>query len=224
MKTMLDWVRLPSDWIRTDEGLKKFRWSQGLGADATASLMILLIIAHRADQNTGISLMTYDQITSATGLSRAKISNGISLLVEKNLVARIEQRSTFQISNFNPARGWAKIPARGLYNDSGQIPSFFDFNLRKAAELHALKLYLLFAAFRDNRSNKAQIGYDKISAYTGIDRGRIRSALSLLTTHELVYVEYAPTTSGICNLTSFYRLAKLDAYKHNGTLGRRSIS
>jgi hypothetical protein len=73
--SMRDWVRLPTGWIR-DHGLTEFRWAGPDKADHTAALMVLAVIAHHADDQSGIARRTYDQLGAATGLSRAKISGG----------------------------------------------------------------------------------------------------------------------------------------------------
>jgi hypothetical protein len=48
------WVRLPPTWIESG-GLNKFRWANGDGADGAAGLMVLMIIAHHADEQHGIA-------------------------------------------------------------------------------------------------------------------------------------------------------------------------
>jgi hypothetical protein len=76
---MRDWVRLPSKWI--EEGhLADLRWKseETVGSDNVAALMVLSPIAHNADDE-GLAKCTYDQLCLATGLSRSKVSNGLSV-------------------------------------------------------------------------------------------------------------------------------------------------
>jgi hypothetical protein len=40
----------------------------------------VIVIAHAADQDTGIARITYDHICDVAGLSRAKLSNGLDVL------------------------------------------------------------------------------------------------------------------------------------------------
>ena len=61
------WVRLPTAWIR-DHGLKAFRWAGPARSDNTAALMLLVAIAHRVDDQSGLTRLTYDQLAVATGL------------------------------------------------------------------------------------------------------------------------------------------------------------
>lgn len=215
-----DWVRLPSAWIEAN-GLQKFRWAgDGKGSDNTAALMTLAVIAHHANGESGVARLTYDALCLATGLSRAKLSNGLDVLEKINVVERTpEGRSTYKLINFDPQAGWAKLPAKRLYS-SGRIYAFDDFRLRSATELNALKLYFLFAARRGRDTNMANISFDKIETYTGIDRHRIKAAISLLASLALVYVEHLPSQTNEHGVANAYRLAGLDSYSHMGTKGR----
>lgn len=221
MARMLDWVRLPTQWVQ-DGGLKELRWDAGQGADNVAALMVLIALAHRAEANSGEGYATYDDLMRATGLSRAKIAKGLDVLTTRNLVSRgARGRSSFDLVDYDLSRGWAKLPARPLYCGE-RIMAFADFHLRKAAELNALKLYLLFIARRDNGTNLAQISYDKISAYTGLDRNRIKQALTLLAIGNLVHVERVPSDANHFAVSNAYRITHIDSYAHMGTRGRAS--
>ena len=214
------WVRLPTRWIHAG-GLKSFKWAQGGGPNGIAALLVLLVIAHRADQVSGVALVTYDTFERATGLSRAKVSAGLKALEGAGLVEREPQgRSSYALRDFDPTQGWGKLPYRGLYGDSGQMPSFADFKLRQAAELNALKLYFLLVAARDNESNLAKISYDKITEYTGLDRAKIKPALTVLAVAGLVYTEHVRSTTRDNGIANSYRIAHLDPYTHRGTRGR----
>jgi hypothetical protein len=130
-------------------------------------------------------------------------------------------RSVFRLAAYDPHKGWAKLPAQRLYR-SGYIHAFSDFRLRRPGELNALKLYFLFAAFRDNQTNLASISYDKIEEYTAIDRSKIKGGLSVLATTGLVYVEHLPTADG--HVSSAYRLPQLDSRVHMGTANRNATA
>ena len=219
---MLDWVRLPSEWIN-NEGLKQLRWDRGLGADNIAALMLLIAIAHRAEQETGGSHATYDDLAQATHLSRAKISAGLDVLEAIGVLSRQpEGRSSYQLVDFNLSGGWAKLPARKLYGlaKTSGIDAFREFTLRRPAELNALKLYLLFAARRGTDTNLANISFDKITAYSGVDRPRIKQALSVLAVAGLVHVERIPSELSEYGVSNAYRLTHLDPHAHMGTRGR----
>ena len=217
---MREWVRLPSKWI--EEGrLSELHWtnSKMSGSDNIAALMVLLPIAHNAD-DVGLAKCTYDQLSLATGLSRSKVSNGLSVLEKLGVIEREPSgRSTFQLTNYHAPGGWSKLPARRMYS-SGRIIAFDHFNLRTMTELHALKLYYLFARRRSNDTNMAHLSYDKIEDYSGIERGRIRKAISFLASVGLVHVEHVPSRLNERGTANAYRLPFLDPYVHLGTRGR----
>ncbi len=113
------------------------------------------------------------------------------------------------------------MPAKGLYSGD-RIAAFDPFKLRAVAELDAMKLYLLFASRRNNESNFADISYDKITEFSGVERSRLKTAISVLAAHGLVYVEHRPSAINDHGVASAYRLAHLDPYVHMGTRGRGS--
>jgi hypothetical protein len=215
---MRDWVRLPTGWIVTG-GLANLRWEAQKGADNAAALMSLGVIAHHADDETGVSQITYDQVCAATGLSRAKISAGLKILAEMKLIERrTNGRSSIRLADYDRTKGWGKLPARKMYS-AGYIPAFSDFSLRRPAELNALKLYYAVVAFRNNDTNVAQISYDSIEKHTGIDRAKIKGGLNVLAANGLVHIEYLPAST-VGHVSNAYRLAHLDPYSHMGTAGR----
>jgi DNA-binding transcriptional ArsR family regulator len=217
---MRDWVRLPSMWIE-DGGLQRFQWkrSEMSGSDYAAALMVLAPIAHLADED-GLAMCTYDRLTVATGLSRAKVARGLLVLSDLGVIERQPGgRSTVQLTNFGGGHSWSKLPARNLYA-GGRIVGFQHFTLRSMAELHALKLYYLFARRRSSQTNMAHLSYDKIEEYTFIERHRIKPAISVLLNAGLVHVERTESRLNERGTANAYRLAFLDSYLHFGTRGR----
>ncbi|WP_159013954.1 hypothetical protein [Acidisoma sp. S159] len=83
-----------------------------------------------------------------------------------------------------------------------------------------MKFYLLFVALRDNEANLTRVSYDKIVDYTGVDRNRIKSGLSLLAANSLVHIEHMPVLGIDYGVSNAYRLPQLDPYVHQGTRGR----
>lgn len=217
---MRDWVRLPSRWIE-DGGLSEIEWAAAKpsGSDYIAGLMVLAPLAHHADEN-GVAKCTYDQLVLATGLSRSKVSAGLSVLKELVLIEHEPAgRSTFQINNYHLAGGWSKLPARRLYA-GGHIVAFQHFRLRAMCELHALKLYYLFVRRRSNETNMAHLSYEKIEEYSGIERSRIKKGISFLVSVGLVHVEHLPSRYYEGRHANAYRIIYLDSYHHLGTRGR----
>ena len=215
------WMRLPSGWIERGD-LCEFSWQyRGGGADNTAALMALTAIAHNVDPDNGVSRITYDRLCEITDLSRAKLSKGLYLLKKFKLIepGPGDARSTYRLSDYDPARGWAKFPVRSMYS-GGRIIAFREFKLRRVIELDALKLFFLFVSRRDQRSNCANVGYEKIVEYTGIKRDRIKSAISFLASLSLVYVEHVPSSVNTYGISNAYRIVGIDPTVHMGTRGR----
>lgn len=218
----LDWVRLPSNWVQ-QRGLKAFKWeARGAGANQIAALMVLTVVAHNADQETGEARLTYDDFCAHTELSRAKVARGIAIVEERQLIKRPEYQgqSTFQLVDFDRGAGWAKFPAKSMYSGKHRIAAFADFRLRKAVELDALKLFFLFAARRDNNTNRANISYPTIEEYTAVPVARIKSATSFLASHSLIYIDHVPSQANEHGVANAYRVAGIDPRRHMGTLGR----
>lgn len=216
-----DWVRLPAPWME-ERGLRSFQWSQG-GSTNTAALMLLLVIAHHANDEDGVARLSYDQLEAITGMSRTKISDGLELLEKKERIRRRpEGRSTYQLAEYDLKRGWAMLPAKGLYV-SGRVPAFHDFHLRKSSELDALKAYLAFAARRNNDLNAAFMTYEQIMEFTGIQNGRVTTALSILAVGGLVHVQQQPSKADPSRIANSYRLTHLHPRRHPGTIAREEL-
>ena len=216
------WVRLPSGWIDRKE-LASLQWrAGGEGSDNTAALMALTAIAHRADPENGVTRATYDDLCAQTGLSRAKLSKGLAVLKRMNVVGSGpgDARSTYKLANYDPQIGWAKLPAKSMYS-SNQIAAFDNFQLRRVVELDALKLFFLFVARRDRKTNCANISYNKIEEYTRITRARIKTAISFLASLSLIYVEHLPSNSNEMGISNVYRVVGVETSNHFGTTGRR---
>ena len=103
---------------------------------------------------------------------------------------------------------------------AGRIAAYADLQLRRAAELDALKLFFLFVARRGRDTNLANIGYDKIVDYIAIKRIRLKTAISLLASLSLIYVEHIPSKTNAQGASNAYRIVGLDSYNHMGTRGR----
>lgn len=219
-----EWVKLPSRWIET-RGLTSFYWKDGEGSSNLSALMLLTVIAHQADAHTGTARATYDDLSTATELSRASVSAGLNQLYVHHIVERAPLgRSTYRLSNYDPEKGWAQFPARGLYMEGSEtVSAFSDFRLRSPTELDAMKLYFLFASRRDRRSNMAHITYETIEKYSAVPRNRIRRALSLLAAEGLVSIEHHPRADDDYGNANAYRLSHLHPRRHMGTTGRLSL-
>ncbi|MBP1092155.1 hypothetical protein [Bradyrhizobium diazoefficiens] len=209
-----EWTKLPSRWIE-QKRLRELRWANGTGADNLAGLMTLLVLVHHADDQ-GRTVITYDALTHSTGLSRAKVAAGLNVVEGMGLISRDERRSGYVLRDYDPVANWAKVPARLLYSD-GRIVAFDDFKLRSPAELHALKLYFLFASRRDRLTNFANISFNKITEYSGVEQHSIKRAISILLHNGLLYVERQRSYARVGGVANAYRLVGLETRNHSGT-------
>ena len=218
-----DWVKLPSHWIEKG-GLKEFDWHKGQGSSECAALMVLVALAHRMVPESGKGRLTYNEIADATSLSRTKIADALRILETRNIIRKdSDKQSCYRLVGYAQESGWAILPARRLY-EGGSITVFKDFHLRKVTELNALKAYLSFVARRDRSDNLAHMTYEQIEEYAGIQRNRIKSAISLLVSHNLIHVEHLPRTGSEHGIASAYRLAHYETRRHMGTTGRRHVN
>lgn len=219
MKPWQSFIKMPNQWVE-DNSLRRFKWIKGSGSNHLAALMVLAPILHHMDKETGLTRLTYTQLTDITDLSREKVSRGLDVLLKFKLISYdTGKRSVFRVTNYDPLKGWVKFPAKPLYRGVG-IYAFRDFKLRKRAELDAMKLYYLFASRRDRRTNMAKIGFDKIEVMTGIPRNNIKGGLNILAANGLIHVERIPSSMSDYGVANAYRLAHLDSYIHMGTRGR----
>jgi len=184
--------------------------------------MALTVIAHEMDFDTGTARVTYDRICDLTELSRAKLSNGLTILKKLGVINSDQQegRSTYALSHYDQG-GWGKFPVKSMYS-AGRIAAFADFRLRRVVELDALKLFFLFVARRDERTNVVNIGYDKIEAYTNIRRVRIKTAISYLASLSLVYVEHLPSKINDYGVSNAYRIVGIEPRVNMATRGRNA--
>ena len=218
------WVRLPVEWI-DKQGLRQLSWKHaGPGANTTAALMLLIAIAHNADQTSGECRFTYDDLCAATGVSRAKASAGLAMLKDLKIIEEGADRSRYRLSYFGPGHRWGKLPAKSMYSASEAIVPFTHFHLRQQIELDAMKLFLLFIARLERNSDRALIGYDKIEEYTGIHRARIYPATGVLINYRLIVTEKAASINDDRYIANAYRIVGLEPYNHRGTRGRSMIT
>jgi len=222
---MEKWVKMPTGRIG-DQGnpfLKKFIWQKQNKADQVAMLIIYLVLLHHSEN--GVSSISYMGLQGITGLSRAKISAGIKLLVENDMIEKDKssQKNSYKIKSYDDVP-WGKTPARGLYGKEDKTVNLLNkFTLRNKNELNALKLYYLVIAMRDSQSNCANMSYETITKYTGIIRNNIKSAISLLINLGLIQLESAWNQKSDYGVANQYRLTHVDTGKHRGTVGKNLI-
>jgi hypothetical protein len=172
------WMRLPSRWI-DDHGLTQLSWSHaGGGSDNTAALMALTVIAHEIESETGVARITYDRICDLTGLSRAKLANGLNILKQIGVINSESQvaRSTYTLSHYNEG-AWGKFPVKSMYS-SGRIVAFDELRLRRVVELDALKLFFCSSHAATSEQILPTLGMKRLRSIRGssVFASKVRSA------------------------------------------------
>lgn len=226
---MNEWVKFPTHSITAQSCtlLSAFRWVGDEKSDYIAALMVYIVLLHHTNSQTssvngkvGQASISYTKLSELTGISRTKISKGLSILEEYEMIQinREGKSNVYAITDYSKQSGWAKLPAKGLYDKNlSAVTAFSTFRLRSKYELYALKIYLVLVAFRDNKLNYSQLSYDKITEYAGVPRNDIRSSLSLLVANELIQIDSESTELNEYSSSNIYRMCHLEVYRHRGT-------
>ncbi|MEO9130715.1 MAG: hypothetical protein ABI240_05855 [Sphingomonas sp.] len=123
------------------------------------------------------------------------IAHGTRYLEKVGIITTARGRrgspNRYTLAAYSADKPWAKIPNKKWFRHafSDRIATLHDISCRRECDLNALRLYLLFGAFADNRSHVAMIGYEKIEEYSGIASGKIRAAISTLVELRLISVD-----------------------------------
>ncbi len=213
MTNFKEWTKLPTGWIQHEHGLQSFKWSAKQEIDNAgqiAALMLLVVLAHHTNKETGLARLSYDTMMEATGISRPVIARGLNELEARRVITRDpkQKRGTITLNNATDDSGWGKLPANGLYRN-GRILAFNDFKLRVPTELDALKIYFLVVALRDNKTNRSYISYDAIQGHTGVLRNNIRPGLSILAANSLVSVNHVHNSKSNYGYANEFHLPQL---------------
>lgn len=187
----LHWHAAPS--AKVLEALPKVLWQRtdvASPAAGTAALMIYVALLFTMEELGREALLghsltkpvvtaSYDDLHLATGLSRSLISQGLSRLVELELIqlSGSHQKRRYELSW--SIGGWFKLPCHAIVA-AGVILPFKNFTLRSKHELYALKIYLYLAARRDNSKTYTLSSYETIADCTKVPERHIRKALVVL--------------------------------------------
>ncbi|PHV28327.1 hypothetical protein CSQ93_08385 [Janthinobacterium sp. BJB426] len=192
------WRKMPVSWQKDPEFQQRIRAaSQGT---AIAALKIYLAICLKAEFHetdrlpAGSAQLSLTTLCELLDLSRPMVVDGLKLLVEWNIVARIGGRPTIlQIVGFDEPPYWVKLPKRPLYGSKSEnaIQALMQLPNRKRSSLHALQLYLYLASIRDKHTNMAKLSYDQGAVTLGVSRNHFSSAVSLLAAVGLLTVRTA---------------------------------
>jgi len=216
------WRKLPTWWIEDEETLREFKWgSGGSGANEIAALMCLTLLVHTSESADKDVRVTYDEFMEILSLSRAKVSKGLEILIDRSLISSPE-RSQYYVTGMADSRPWGKLPCKEMYSAAGTyITMFKSFNLRTKHELNALKLLMLICSRTNTRTGRADIGTTTIQEWSGIPKNDVKRASSLLITHGLMHQERMQDL-GSGHIYFGYRLAGNYIGRHGGNTSPES--
>lgn len=177
-------------------GLAMLQWRQHKGASTAALLLLfaLSVISNRAQRRDGLRkdemiAATYEQIQEMVPLSRKLIADGLQLLQMVGAIRPVREgrRNLYALVGINEAGKWCQLPQQHLHNTHSYLHrlQLFVDQIRRPTSLHALKLYMLLLAFRENHANFAAISYEKIMTYTLMRREEVSVAIQLLVATQL---------------------------------------
>lgn len=207
------WVKINNKWILNGK-LAHLKWTNdvfGKGSDKLAALIIYIALSMFS--TSGSTTLTYNRLSQLTGLSRDLISRGTKVLLLLNLITleRVGRNNKYTII-YEEIGGWCKLPGRPLMMKANFIKAFSEIKLRSKSELHAIKLFLYFAAVRSNQNKYTMASFQKINKATGIPEKDITKARSLLVVWGmLVQVDTEKKSNGLVNEPNKYYLA---GYSH----------
>ncbi|RPE80726.1 hypothetical protein EDD65_1254 [Keratinibaculum paraultunense] len=174
---------LPNKWIREKKLCDIYAAKSGESIAALKCLLALNLYMDFSAKET--SDVSYSKLEDLTGLSRPMVAKGINTLISKGVVKIEKESSGRKARSYKFVIGddiWSKVPKNKMY-------SFIKtLNNRGISSLSALKIYLVILTFKDKKSGIANIGYEKIREYTGLQSKDIKSGLQILYEYKLIYV------------------------------------
>ncbi|MGX5659322.1 hypothetical protein ACWKWV_06320 [Castellaniella ginsengisoli] len=214
----MSWAKMPSAWLRpivpevvpngpstTDIQpveifpLTALGWRKD-GSSSMAALMLLIALSIRLNQSLrGVSFkqggqryttvaVTFDELQRMTGFARSSVSSGLGLLEDLDAIKRVKigRANYYELIGVDTAGEWCQLPQSKLLRADGSL-SIKPLE-RKRSTLHALKIYILLAALRNQKFNTTAISYSGIMKWTGLRRADIGPALQILIAWELIGV------------------------------------
>ncbi|WP_109482540.1 hypothetical protein [Paraburkholderia sp. C35] len=195
------WAKFPSAWIRFPKAkacpLTTLSWSAHR-TQGTAALVLLIALSIRLNQShrkvplekqTAAVAVTYDELQRLTGFARATIAKALMLLegMDAIRISKAGRASVYELPEVSVNGHYCQLP-QGYLLDGKQdeLRRLVRLPTNTRACLNAMKLYVLFLAYRNHRIDTTAIGYESIMTHTGMRRADIPEAFSLLVAHELV--------------------------------------
>lgn len=180
---------LPFEWIR-DGRLKEFAQKKGANGKMIAALKCYLVIAAYREYETGISVLSLNDIAKIGGVSKPMVLQGVALLEAMGLLEiglrAHKNTNAYRLSGLSAADGnFRKVP-QDLICD--RLPSL---SARHPRNLDALKLYFAMLYLREERTSKAVVSHKRLIEYTGVRPEDVAAANSSLAACHFLHIRLA---------------------------------
>ncbi|MEW6344916.1 MAG: hypothetical protein AB1704_30075 [Pseudomonadota bacterium] len=190
----LQWVRMPTWWASRPEIHETL--ADAPAGDAIAALKLYLGLCANANRKptdrlpqTGSVEATLSEWSAFLGLSRPMVIAGLSLLVQLEVIERLQVRpSIYRLVRYEDIGYWTRLPHQHLAvsRASGTLQKLVDMTNRSVTTLHALQLYVYLASIRDRKTLQARVSYTKLTDTLHMSRASVARGLSILVNHDLV--------------------------------------
>lgn len=172
---------LPSWWFREGNGVKIFEGGSQAG-ESIAALKVMISICLLMNYHSKKAKNSLSDLEKLSGLSRPMVVKGIAALERQELIKvdRTGHISEYELLENADDKNFAKLPYERFRTRLAGLPNRGD------VALGALKIYLTLAAIRPNNSADVAFGHENLRIYTGMQKRRIRPALDVLYSHNLI--------------------------------------
>jgi hypothetical protein len=176
------WGSFPR-WV--GDTLAGFKAGKEAGAHM-AALRVYLALALVADFETREASLSWSALQEQTGLSRPMVKKGIAAAEKAELISidTSGHRHSYRLLRESDDEiAFTQVPLLELRKALPKLPT------RGYHALDALKVYITLLTVRGRNSDRAAISHKKMQVRTGVQPGRIRSAIDVLVNHRLLHVE-----------------------------------
>jgi hypothetical protein len=183
------WGSFPR-WV--GDTLAVFKAGKDAGAHM-AALRVYLALALVADFDTREASLSWTALQERTGLSRPMVKKGIAAAGKAGLISidtSGHRHAYHLLKESDDAIGFTQVPLFELRKALPYLPA------RGFHALDALKVYITLLTVKQRNSDRAVISHKKIQVRTGVQPGRIRSAIDVLVNHRLIHVQSAESDEG----------------------------
>jgi hypothetical protein len=211
------WGSFPR-WV--GDTLITFKAGKDAGASMSA-LRVYLALSLVADFHSGEADVSWSDLQELTGLSRPMVRKGLAAAVAADWIAidTSGHRHSYRLIKSNDENAsFTQVPLLELKKALPKLP------VRGFHALDSLKVYITLLSVRSRNSDRAAIGHRKIQARTGVQPGRICSAIDVLVNHGLVDVHMSESVEAIGHRHNMYSLIGFGSWTTSTTSAASTVA